>query len=301
MLSNIIFIKLIYNMDLKYKNKYLKYKNKYLELKNTRIGLNKVGGNGIISFDFKSLDDPDFKQKFLDFKNRYDASKDDLCIYNGAKTQDIAQYIILADISSGFNSDNYIKYLFSGDKILAYAVYTIEDGNILNLLLLCSNNKFGKGSGKILLDNIYEEFVNTKDFIMKLQPATYESLLQYYLNWKKPTFGDKTNYEGSQTEETYGYLESYGYLIYIKSGDISRIPKKYFRTLGNINTLLNFLKIDEKEIEGIQLDRLKDFFTEQLKKKPNVNESHIFQINNRIEDLNIPFLKFYLKSDTYIS
>ena len=287
-------------MDIKYKNKYLKYKNKYLELKNTRIGLNKVGGNGIISFDFKSLDDPDFKQKFLDFKNRYDASKDDLCFYNGVSTQDITQYIILDDTWLRLNDDKYIKYLFSGDKILVYAVYMIEDGNILNLLLLCSNNKFGKGSGKILLDNIYEEFVNTKDFIMKLQPATYESLLQYYLNWKKPTFGDKTNYEGRQVEETYGYLESYGYLFYIKTGDISRVPRKSFPTFGSINLFLNFFKIDEKVIEGMQLERLKDFFTEQLKKNPNIDKSYIEQITNRIEHLNIPFLKFYLNSDTYI-
>ena len=166
---------------------------------------------------------------------------------------------------------------------------------------MCSNNKFGKGSGKILLDNIYEEFVGTKDFILKLQPATYGSLLEYYLNWKKPTFGDKTNYGGRQTEETYGYEESYGYLFYIKTGAISRVPRKNFQTFASINLFLNFFKMDEKVIEGIQLDRLKDFFTEQLKKIPNINESHLFQINNRIEQLNIPFLKFYLNSDTYIS
>jgi hypothetical protein len=260
-----------------------------------------VKNNGIISFDFKSLDDPEFKQKFLDFKSRYDSSKDDLCIYNGVSTQDITQYIILDDTWLRLNNDKYIKYLFIGDKILAYAVYMIEDGNILNLLLLCSNNKFGKGSGKILLDNIYEEFVNTKDFIMKLQPATYESLLQYYLNWKKPTFGDKTNYGGRQEEETYGYFESYGYLFYIKTGDISRVPRKSFNTFGSIKLFLNFFKIDEKVIEGMQLDRLKDFFTEQLKKNPNIDKSYIEQITNRIEHLNIPFLKFYLKSDTYIS
>ncbi len=328
-------------MDLKYKNKYLKYKNKYLELKNKKQtgglfeqqhnlipGINKVGGNGIITFGFKSLEDPEFKQKFLDFKRRYELSKDDLCIYNGERQNLITDYITLDDDSLFMNKARYIKYLFNGDYILAFAIYIIENGNILYLLLLCSNNKLGKGSGKILLDNIYEEFVNTKDFIMKLEPANYESLLQYYLNWKKPTFGDKINYgerqvektsgnlftflnnllygerqveETSgerQVEETYGYEESLGHLFYMKTGDISRIPRINFQTFQSINLFCDFFEIDKNSITGIQMDRLKDFFTEKLKNS-KVSESYSEQINVRIKNLNIPFLKFYLKSDTY--
>ncbi len=53
-------------------------------------------------------------------------------------------------------------------------------------------------------------------------------------------------------------------------------------------------EIDKNSITGIQMDRLKDFFTEKLKNS-KVSESYSEQINVRIKNLNIPFLKFYLK------
>ena len=256
---------------------------------------NKVGGNRIISLDFQSLDAPEFKTKFLTFKTEYENSINDLCFYNGEKKQHITQYVTLDDNLLGiFNTDKYIKYLSDGRNILAYAVYRIEDEYILNLLLLCSNNKYGKGSGKILLDNIYKEFVDEKDFIMKLQPATNGSLFQYYLNWKTPSFSDKINYGEIQVEEIYD--ESYGYLFYIKSGDISRIPKKSFSSFGNITTICNFLQINNSD-NCILLDKIKDFFTEKMN-TIDKNNYYIGQIAYKIQNLNIPFLKFYLKSET---
>lgn len=238
--------------------------------------------------DTNSIDEESWNK----FKEKYNNSKDNLCIDNeGNETQDLFKEII--DIYNLIPKNHKIIYIHSQKKIFAFAlIHIYESYKIIDLVLLCGNrNKEilfnNKKLGIFLLDYIYDEYINNK-YLLKIRPAN-DKLKNYYINWKYPTLNPE--------HEKYGLKETNKYLIYgninlINPENIEQILYS-FRELKNV---FNILNIDIKEFEkNINDVDKRQFLLNEIKKSNNYSDSQKEQIYQKIININYYTFDDFLK------
>jgi len=222
------------------------------------------------------------------FVMNYNKSKSNLCIYDGAKTQDLLWELSLNhSILIKKNQNHLLVYLYedaeeNAQHIVAFAVVNLNKTalyKIVEISLLCSSvpridsshvsdtdrspqhvpikksprKNFGMPLGMYLLDYIFMNYADP-NYLLVLEPAS-SGLVTYYKKWKTPLLPD-SYYEKDKTYEK---------LVF---GDIANVTEEnapeLMEDFKKIDELLYKLKINKEEYAKVA--KKKEFLRTKIKK-----------------------------------
>ena len=142
------------------------------------------------------FDDPSHSSKYPDFLEALKISDKDLCVHKGQKSHSLLE-ILNDNFDNKYHSDKKIYYISDVDDddkrvIKAFAFLKIQpririmnksyEGLSVELELRCSAQK---GLGLILLEHVYDEYVERQNYLLKRVPDN-EDLKTRYAKWKLP-------------------------------------------------------------------------------------------------------------------